>query len=107
MSDSAEKLARDVQIGALAHAIRLGKRPRPGMVMAGNLSVDEMDDDGTVKVGKKVPVEFEVTQELLDAAAEAINAQRITYREPKTSVMALNNQAVPEAVWNYAKKVQK
>ena len=96
---------RDIYIGALAHAIRLGKRPRPGVVMAGNLSLDVVNDEsGTVDEGKKYPIEFLVTQELLDAAAAAINAQRAIYREPKTTVMSLNGEPVPEAVWNFASR---
>ncbi|MEI9971098.1 MAG: hypothetical protein WDO73_03040 [Ignavibacteriota bacterium] len=31
---------QDIYIGALAHAIRLGKRPRPGMVMGGKVGLD-------------------------------------------------------------------
>ncbi len=98
---------RDIYVGALAHAIRLGKRPAAGLVMSGNLSLDELDTaTGAVKPGKKTPIEFLVTQELLDAAAAAINAQDVTYREPKTSVLH-KGKPVPPAVWDYARKVQK
>lgn len=102
-----QDLERDIYIGALAHTIRLGKRPQPGQWMGGNLALDQFDTEtGEVTRGKKVAIEFEVTQELLDAAAAAINAQQVTYREPKTSLMSLNGKPVPDAVWNFAKKVQ-
>lgn len=95
---------RDVAIGALAHAIRLGKRPRPGMVMGGNISIDVIDQEtGKLTEGEKRPVEFLVTEGLLAAAVDAINAQDVTYREPKTSVLHYGN-AVPDAVWNVGKK---
>jgi len=98
---------RDIYVAALAHAIRLGKRPTAGQWMSGKISLDELNEKtGEAKRGEQVPIEFQVTQELLDAAAAMINAQEALFRA-RTTVIALNHKPVPEAVWDYARKVQK
>jgi hypothetical protein len=103
-----QDLERDIYITVLAHTIRLGKRPRPGQVLGGNFSLDQFDPEtGVLTPGKKYPVEFEVTQELLDAAAAAINEQEVIYREPKTSARSLNGKPIPACAWDIGKKVQK
>jgi len=99
---------RDIQIAMLAHAIRLGKRPRPGQMMGCNISIREMDTEtGAVSPGDKMPFDFVVTGELLAAAAAAINAQRVQYREPKTSVMALGepNQEALVELWKWVRRM--
>jgi hypothetical protein len=99
-----------MQLGAIAHAIRLGKRPRPGMIMGGNMRLDELNTvTGELKPGaEKTPVEFEVTQELLDEAAAEIDAQRAVFREPKTTVLSLGGVPIPAAVWDaYARQGRK
>jgi hypothetical protein len=98
-------MERDTYIAALAHAIRLGKRPRPGQSMGGKASLDSIDTTtGEVTKGEPVEIEFIVTQELLNAAAAAINDQRATYREPKTSIMALQGKTVPAEVLQFYKR---
>ena len=79
---------RDIQIGLLAHAIRVGKCPPSGMIVSCNVSIDSLETDtGQVVEGDKMPYQFQVTDDLLMAAWEAIGSLRAVYREPKTTVM--------------------
>ena len=90
---------------ALAHAIRLGKCPRAGMVMSGNLSLDSFDEEtGAITSGEKHHVEFEVTAELLQEARDLINAQQAVFRAPKTTAVSLSGLEIPDALWQYAAK---
>lgn len=98
-------LERKVMAGALAHAIRLGKCPRAGMVMGCNLSLDELDTEtGALKQGEKHPYEFEVTDELLQEARALINAQAAIYREPKTTVVQVDGAPIPDVLWEAFRK---
>jgi hypothetical protein len=94
-----------IAAAALAHAIRLGKRPKPGQILAGNLSLDSIDDQGRHIPGEKHPIEFEVTLELLAAAEQLINNQQAQYREPKTTALSLSGEPIPEVAWELGRNL--
>lgn len=90
-----DQIYSQIRAAAVAHAIRLGKRPAVGMVMAGKLRVAEIGDadlaagrfDRATVRGAGVEVEFTITAEDIANAERAINQQRATYREPKLTTL--------------------
>jgi len=101
----ARALLHSAYVGGIAHAIRLGKCPQAGVIMGFSISLDEISEDGTVTAeGPKIPVEFEVTEELIQEACRMIAGNNIeTY--DKTSVVSLTAEAVPERLWDAAAKL--
>jgi hypothetical protein len=94
MSTPAE-IVETVMVGALAHAIRMGKRPPAGVWVRGNLARDEWDDKtGAITHGVKHPFQFEVTAELLTKAEALINSQAATFRgREKQTLVRLDGAA--------------
>lgn len=91
----------NVRAGVISHAIRLGKCPAPGMVLSFAVQVHEVSDLEAAKRGdltgakdltEKIPISFVVTKADIDNAIRLINAQQITYVEPKTSFMPLSTK---------------
>jgi hypothetical protein len=90
----------NVRAGIIAHAIRLGKCPPPGITIGFNVQVQtgeraeiERGDFSTVKdLTEKIPLSFEVSAEDIENAKRLINGQRISYREPKLSIMPLKQK---------------
>jgi hypothetical protein len=83
---------------AIAHAIRLGKRPPVGDTLGFSARISEVEAESidTVDMTRAVPLtdkawfQFTITQADIDAAHKLINDQAVTYREPKTSTMKLH-----------------
>ncbi len=90
---------KDIRAAIVAHAIRLGKTLTPGTRVACSAILRTVDGEafrqGDLSDAKdetgKVPVEFTVTEEDIGNAKRMINEQRISYREPKTSILALKS----------------
>ncbi len=69
---------------AIAHAIRLGKRPAPGLVMDFTLRVEQIEEedfatgrfDLATPVSETVEYEFTITQKDIDAGIRLINEGR-------------------------------
>ena len=86
----------ELRATAIAHAIRLGKCPPPGLVMGFNIQVRQIEEtdlaagelEKAVDLSEKVPFEFVVTEEDIEAGKRLINEQRATYREPKLTTVA-------------------
>src|SRR4051812_9499235 len=88
-----------IRATVIAHAIRLGKTPAPGMVLdfAFQLSDINTDDlaagnmDAAVPRTEKQRVQFAVTAEDLKAGKKLINDQKAQYREPKLTTVNLHD----------------
>lgn len=94
----------DLRAGAVAHGIRLGKRPSAGdrlgfaVQALGMDSLEEAqhgDITNAEEITGKLWLHFTVTKEDIDTAIKLINDQAITYKEPKTSFMPLNSKELP------------
>ncbi len=93
---------KDIRAAIVAHAIRLGKPLAPGICVTCSAVLQTVDAEafhrGDLSGAKdetgKVPVEFTVTKEDIGNAKRMINDQRISYREPKTSILPLRKKEV-------------
>lgn len=87
-----------LRASVIAHAIRLGKCPRPGMIMGCTLSVKQIEEDDfaaarlerATAISKPEPWEFRVAQEDIDAGRRLINDQAAVYREPKLTTVRID-----------------
>jgi hypothetical protein len=97
-----QTVERDIRAAAIAHAIRLGKCPKPGMVMGGKFQIESIEKadfeagnlEKATPESETVEIEFTVTQDDIAAAIAAINAQRAQYRSPKTTTMHMRRGGV-------------
>lgn len=104
---TADELSEAAIASALAHAIRLGKRPPVGCVMGCNLQFEELDTATGERrnLSDKRPVEFFVTAERIAAAEKLINDQRQEFhRDPLLSLVKVGDPPplsakAREAIW--------
>ena len=86
----AQWLSWETKAGVIAHAIRLGKCPKAGQVIGGNMRMATANLAATeMTSGVFFPFEFVVAQEDIARAIQMINDQQATYSEPKTTVVRL------------------
>jgi hypothetical protein len=84
-----------LRAAAIAHALRLGRHPAPGLVIDFTLCVEQIEEedfatgrlDLATPVSEKVRYEFTITQEDIDAGIRLINEEAAVYREPKLTTV--------------------
>lgn len=92
-----QDVEQSLRAAAIAHAIRLGKCPRPGQVMSGKCQVREIEQkdwdaglvDRAAPVSDLVEIEFVVTTDDIQAGIDLINKHRAVYREPRMTTVRL------------------
>jgi hypothetical protein len=88
--EEVEQMLHKAKVGVLAHAIRLGKCPEPGLIASAKVDL-KTSVDGEITDSKSFDkrLEFEVTSGLIEEAKQMINSQEAEYREPKTTTVQI------------------
>jgi hypothetical protein len=88
--EEVEQLLHKAKVGVLAHSIRLGKCPEPGLIASAKVDLKTMTDGQvTDSTALDQRLEFEVTSALIEEAKQMINSQQAQYFEPKTTAVAI------------------